>query len=131
MSDRLSCALSPTVTWLFTHPVGTFVAEVSGAVRSILMPFTVAVVTWPALSLTVAEADRLPPSPVTTVSAGQAITPDRLSAQVQCTVTSPVNQPLLFGVPTTLPEMVGAVLSTFTTGVVTDPLLPAVSVAGG
>src|SRR5919202_3557962 len=130
MSDRLSLAARPITTWLFTQPLGTFAAEVDGAVRSILMPLTVAVARWPALSFTVAEADRLLPSPFTTVSAGQATTPDRLSAQVQCTVTSPVNQPLLFGVPTIAPKMVGAVLSTLTTGVVTDALLPAVSVAG-
>src|SRR3954451_15350868 len=129
MSDRLSWAARPTVTWLFTQPVGTFVAEVAGAVRSILMPPTVAMVVWPALSLTEAEAERLLPSPVTTVSAGQATTPDRLSAQVQWTVTSPLNQPLAFGVPTTVPEMVGGVVSTLTRGVRTEALLPAASVA--
>ena len=86
------------MTGALTQPPGTPVAEVVGAVRSILMPSTVAVAVWPALSVTLAEADRSLPSPVTTVSAGQATTPDRLSVQVQWTVTSPVYQPLAFGV---------------------------------
>src|SRR5690348_11411351 len=93
------------------------------------MPSTVAVAVWPALSLMLADADRALPSPLTTESAGQATTPDRLSAQVQWTVTSPVNQPLAFGVPTTFPVRVGAVLSTLMAGVVTEALLPAASVA--
>src|SRR5690349_18621277 len=118
MSERLSLAVSPTVTGALSQPPGILVVEVVGAVRSILMPSTVAEAVWPALSETLAEADRSLPSPVTTASAGQAATPDRLSAQVQWTVTSPVNQPFAFGVPTTLPVMVGEVLSTFTVGVV-------------
>src|SRR5689334_15114788 len=112
MSERLSVACSPTVTAVLTQPPGTPVAEVAGALRSILIPVTVAVVAWPALSVTVALADRFDPSPPTSVSAGQATTPERLSSQVQWTVTSLLNQPLPFGVPTTLPVMVGAVLST-------------------
>src|SRR3954452_17534121 len=103
------------------------VADVVGAVRSTLMPSTVAEAVWPALSVTLAEADRSLPSPLTTESAGQVTTPDRLSSHVQCTVTSPVNHPLAFGVPTALPVMVGAVLSTLTTELVTEPLLPAAS----
>src|SRR4051794_12441857 len=129
MSDRLSLAASPTVTGALTQPPGTPVTEVAGAVRSTLMPSTVAEAVWPALSVTLAEADRSLPSPSTTESAGQATTPDRLSAQVQWTVTSPVNQPSPFGVPRTLPVMVGAVLSTLTSGVVIEALLPAASVA--
>ena len=104
-------------------------ADVVGAVPSILMPSTVADAVWPARSVTLAEADRSLPSPLTTESVGQAMTPDRLSAQVQWTVTSPVNQPLPFAVLTTLPVMVGAVLSTLTAEVVMEELLPAVSVA--
>src|SRR4051794_15453526 len=117
------------VTCMFTQPLGTFVADVADAVRSIMMPSTRAAAVWPARSLTDAEADRLRPSPVTTESAGQPTTPDRLSAQVQWIVTSPLNQPFAFGLPITVPEIVGAVVSTLTTGVVTDALLPAASVA--
>src|SRR4051812_21646698 len=113
-----------------TQPLGTPVADVAGAVRSTLMASTVAEAVWPALSVTLAEAERSLPSPLTTESAGQSTTPERLSSQLQCTVTSPLNQPLPFGVPTALPMMVGAVLSTLTAGVVTEALLPAVSVAG-
>src|SRR5690348_3280303 len=122
MSDTLSLALRPTVTGALTQLDGTPEAVVVGAVRSILMLPTVALAVLPALSLTEAAADRLLPSPLTTVSAGQATTPERLSAQVQWTVTSPVNQPLPFGVLTMLPLMVGLVLSTLTDGVVTEAL---------
>src|SRR6476619_96465 len=93
------------------------------------MPSTVAEAVWPALSVTLAEADRSLPSPLTTELAGQSTTPDRLSAQVQWTVTAPEYQPLAFGVPTTSPVIVGAVLSTLTIWVVTESLLPAASVA--
>src|SRR4051794_7742406 len=79
--------------------------------------------------MTLALAERLLPSPVMVESAGQVRTPERLSAQVQWTFTSPVNQPLVFGELTTAPVMVGAVLSMLTTGVFTEALLPAVSVA--
>src|SRR4051794_9830063 len=120
MSDRLSTACSPMVTAMLAQPLGTPFAVVVGAVRSILMPSTVAVATFPALSLTEADAERFEPSPLTTVSAGQATTPDRVSAQVQWTVTSFENQPFAFGVLTTAPMIVGVVSSTLTTGVVTD-----------
>jgi hypothetical protein len=81
------------------------------------------------LSFTVALTVRSEPSPVTTESVGQETTPERLSLQVQWTVTSPENQPLAFGVSTTAPVMTGAVLSTLTTDVLTESLLPAASVA--
>ena len=60
-SDRLSLADRPTVTGALTQPAGTPVAEVVGAVRSILMPSTVADAALPALSLTVALAERSEP----------------------------------------------------------------------
>src|SRR3954454_14429221 len=98
-SERLSVPCRPTVTGALTQPPGTPVADVVGAVRSTLMPSTVAEAVWPAVSGTLAEPDRSLPSPLTRESAGQSTTPDRLSAQVQWTVTSPVYQPLAFGIP--------------------------------
>ncbi len=56
---------------------------VAGGVRSILMPETVAEAELPALSSTVAEAERLLPSPVMVESAGGAAMPERASLTVQ------------------------------------------------
>ena len=47
------------------------------------VPLTTPVAALPALSEVAAVADRLPPSPVMTLSAGQETTPDRLSLHVQ------------------------------------------------
>jgi hypothetical protein len=59
------------MTSVFTHAAGEL-AEVDGAVRSILMPETVAVDVLPARSETLADAVRLSPSLVITLSAGHA-----------------------------------------------------------
>src|SRR2546422_9061694 len=88
-------------------------AVVTGAVRSISRPLTVPVVWLPALSATLADADRLSPSPMTMLSAGQVPSmPDSASEQVQCTVTLPLYQPLLVGALVGAPDRVGGVLST-------------------
>ena len=61
-----------------------FAARAVGAVRSILMPLTVALLVLPALSLTEALSDRLAPSPVMLLLPGQAPSmPDRASLHVQ------------------------------------------------
>ena len=85
---------------------------VVGAVRSILMPPTVFVVSLPALSATVADAERSSPSPVIVASPGAAAArPERASEAVQCTVTSPLYQPAAFGSEVAAPLSDGAVLS--------------------
>src|SRR3982751_5415953 len=95
--ERLSVAVNFTVTSPVCQPVGAL-AVVVGSCRSILMPLTVAPVVLPALSVTEAPAERLLPSPVSVLSAGAApARPDRASAAVQRTVTSPLYQPLPFG----------------------------------
>ena len=89
-------------------------AVVVGAVRSILIPSTVAVVTLPATSLIDALAPRFSPSPATVLSVGQLPSmPEPASEQVQATVTSPAYQPLALGLVVTLPVSVGGVLSSF------------------
>src|SRR5689334_8984241 len=94
------------LTQLFDVPL----MPVVGACRSIFTDGLSAVMLLPALSLIVWVAFRPSPSPVMTLSAGQATTPERLSAQVQWIVTSPVYQPLAPSVPLMIvPLSVGAV----------------------
>ena len=103
---------------------------VVGAVRSILMPPTVVVVSLPALSATVADAERSSPSPVIVASPGAAPSrPERASEAVQCTVTSPLYQPSAFGSEVAAPLSDGAVLSMLMPATVSLPVLPAASVA--
>ncbi len=130
--DRLSEALRVTSTLVLFQPEGA-VAVVLGVVPSILRPLTVALAVLPALSPTEALAERLLPSPVTTLLAGQAPSPampERLSLQVQATVTSPVYQPLVFLVgPLGVPLSDGADLSMLIPPTVVLALLSALSTA--
>src|SRR3954468_4159322 len=94
------------------------------------MPLTVRVVWLPALSVTVAVAERLSPAPLMRLSAGQSpAMPDSVSEQLQCTVTSPLYQPLPFGAVVAAPVRVGAVLSMLMGLIVALWLLPASSYA--
>src|SRR4051794_5700289 len=94
------------------------------------MPLTDAPVALPALSLTVADADKASPSPVTVLAAGQAPSrPDSESEHVHCTVTSPLYQPAPFGAVVVAPLSDGSVSSTFMPFTVVDALLPAASIA--
>src|SRR5690348_10468626 len=105
-------------------------AFVTGTARSILIPDTVVVVELPARSVTVAEADRLSPSPVTVESAGHVPSmPDRASEHVQWTTTSPRYHPPAFGWVVTAPVRTGLVLSMSMPPTVVESLLPARSVA--
>src|SRR4051794_25837585 len=92
---------------------------------------TVPVAGFPAMSATVADADKLSPSPVMTEFAGQAPVgmPESASLQVQWTTTSPAYQPLAFGVVVAAPVITGAVSSTLMCATMALPLLPATSVA--
>src|SRR5437764_9145599 len=117
MPDRPSFADSDTVGACAYQPLALSgagsVAAVLGAVRSMWMSLTDAPVALPALSLTVADAERLSPSPVTVLAAGQGPSmPDRPSEHVHCTVTSPRYQPAPFGAVSAAPDRVGAVSST-------------------
>src|SRR5919204_1258727 len=103
---------------------------VVGAVRSILIPSTVTVRTLPALSFTDAVAERLLPSPSTSLTAGASpARPESSSEAVHATVTSPRYQPLSFGSAVALPESTGAVLSTLMALTPSVALLPAASTA--
>src|SRR5688572_340784 len=94
------------------------------------MPETLAVAQLPARSQTVALAERLAPSPVTVLAAGQApASPDSISEQVHWTTTSPLYQPLPFGAVVAVPLRLGAVLSTLMPATVAMALLPAASTA--
>src|SRR5947209_2149865 len=93
------------------------------------MPPTVCVVALPALSVAVAVEDRLSPEPVTWVSPGHWSTPDRLSAQVQWTRTSPLYQPAPFGFVVGAPDSAGGVLSRLMPPRLVVAVLPAASVA--
>jgi hypothetical protein len=104
---------------------GGAVASVVGAVLSILTAGAlVALVEFPALSGTVAVAVRPVPSLEIVESAGQLpLIPERASEHVQWTATSLLYQPAAFGLPTGVPERLGAVLS-----MLTPPTACAVSV---
>src|SRR5438094_4083670 len=106
---------------------------VLGAVRSILMPATVALVVLPALSLTEALAERLSPSPAMVLSSGRVAgsRPERpaWSAAVQWTVTSPLYQPAPFGCVVAAPASEGAVSSTLMPERLALAVLPAASIA--
>src|SRR4051794_36209259 len=96
------------------------------------MPVTDAEVLLPALSLTLAAAPRLSPSPVTVLSDGHApapAMPESLSPHVQLTVTLPLYQPSAFGCVVAAPDRLGAVSSTLMSSTVVEALLPAASVA--
>src|SRR5918912_2267451 len=115
MPDRPSVPVSVTWTGPTYQPLSSgagTLAEVLGAVRSILTPLTVRLAVLPALSLIEALADRLSPSPAIMLLVGHRPSrPDRASPHVQATVTSAVYQPAAFGWVVAAPLRVGAVLS--------------------
>src|SRR4051794_30192479 len=97
-----------TVTSVLFQPLalaaGARLPPIVGAVRSILTGALVVVVQLPARSQTVVVAVRPRPLPLMTLSAGQPpAMPERASAQVQWTVTSPLYQPLAFGLVVGVP----------------------------
>jgi len=105
-------------------------AEVLGAVRSILTPARLLLVELPALSLIEALAERLSPSPVMVLAAGQPpARPDGASEQVQSTVTSPAYQPPALALVVGAPLRAGATLSMLTGSTVSLEVLSALSVA--
>src|SRR3954470_6460803 len=126
MSDSVGpCAYQP-----FVLSGAGSVAVVTGSVRSMCRPETVAEVELPALSSTLSLALRLSPSPATSESAGQEpAIPDNVSEHVQCTKTSWLYQPSSFGWVVTAPLMLGAVSSTLMPATLVEALLPAASVA--
>src|SRR6266498_3067131 len=101
--DRLSVHVKSTLTWprYQPSPLGRVVGApvTTGAVRSILTPFTEAVALLPALSEMLASAPRLSPSPLMVLLAGwvSGSMPDRPSVPVQAISTSPLYQPAAFG----------------------------------
>jgi hypothetical protein len=69
----------------------------------------------PARSLTLCAVELMfAPSPVRIWLGGQLATPERVSAQLKTTVTSPLYQPAAFGLLPAAALIVGAVVSTFT-----------------
>src|SRR4051794_13674385 len=94
------------------------------------MPSTVVFFWLPALSLADSLAERLSPSPLTVVFAGQPPSrPESASAQVQPMTTSPSYQPLALGPFVAAPVSVGAVLSTSMSVTPSLAVLPAASAA--
>src|SRR5918992_2367427 len=118
--DRVSWQVKATVTGPLYHPapLGAVVASPSmvGGVRSILMSETEPSPVLPALSLTVAVADRASPSLVTVLSAGFVgiSMPDRPSTAVHSMVTSSRYQPAAFAAGGPRPVSSGAGLSMLT-----------------
>src|ERR1700747_2927021 len=111
MPDRLSLALRVTCAFVAYHPLGNgslTEAVVTGGVRWILIPPAVAELVFPALSLTLADAPRLLPSPEIVLSAGQLPSmPESPSAQDHLTTTLLSYQPAPFGVVVAVPESDG------------------------
>ena len=98
-----------------------------GAVLSTLTPLTPALAVLPAASVAVPLALWPAPSP-SVWAAAQFATPERLSAQMNITVTFPLFQPLPFAAGVRLAMIVGAVLSMLTVAG-SACLLPALSSA--
>src|ERR1044071_1929624 len=110
-AERVSLALSTTVTALYAQPLRAL-APVVGGWRSILRPPSIPTPRLPTWSATVAEAERAAPSPVTVVLAGQGeARPEPCSRQLQATTTSPVCEPAAFGAVVVAPVRTGAVRS--------------------
>jgi hypothetical protein len=99
-----------------------------GGTLSMLMPLTVTLAVFSALSMAVPVTDWLAALVVSVVGPEQLLTPDKSSAQLKLTATSVLFQPLALAAGLRLPLIVGAVLSSRT---VTEPLpeLPSLSVA--
>src|SRR3954452_21994367 len=124
-----SCGVRVTSTLLLTQPLGAE-TSVLGAVLSILTGTLVALVVFPALSQTDAEAVWPFPSVDRTESAGLSPErPDRASSADQVCVTSVLYQPLSLGLVVGAALRFGAVLSTLMPRTVVLALLPALSVA--
>ena len=110
---------------------GGAVATVKGAVRSIFTAgLLVALVVFAARSLTDAPAVRPVPSLVMVSFGGHAPSiPESASLHDQWIATSPLYQPLPFGLLVGAPASAGAVLSMLMADTVADWELPATSVA--
>src|SRR3954452_24417834 len=124
-----SCGVRVTSTLLLTQPLGAE-TSVLGAVLSILTGSLVALVVFPALSATDAEAVCPSPSVDKTESAGLSpASPDSASSADQVCVTSVLYQPLSFGFVVGAALRFGAVLSTLMQLPEVLALLPALSTA--
>src|SRR3954452_5928192 len=124
-----SCGVRVTSTLLLTQPLGAE-TSVLGAVLSILTGTLVALVVFPALSETDAEAVWPSPSVDRTESTG--LSPegrDRGSSADQVCVTSVLYQPFLFGLVVAAALRFGAVLSMLMPLTAALALLPALSTA--
>src|SRR6266852_1573700 len=114
MPDRLSVALRLTVTSLVYQPLLPAVplateVVVTGGVRSMLMPETVALAVLPALSVAVPVAVWPAPSPERVTGPVTLATPDCPPMAVKLTVTGALYQPLAFGGRSGAPVMVSGV----------------------
>src|SRR4051812_30662504 len=97
-----------------------------GATVSTLIPPTVVVPSFPALSTAVPVA-LFAPWAARLASGWQLATPLTASLQSNCTVTGALYQPAAFGLVVALPVIVGTVLSTRTVAVPAVSALPALS----
>src|SRR4051794_17770603 len=128
-----SVQLKPTVTSLWYQPSAFFPAGswavMASAVRSMLIPVTEPVPSFPAWSLIFAEAPRLRPSPLMVLLAGWVAgsMPDRPSVPVQAIDTSPRYHSPPLESPVGAPVSDGAVLSMLMPLTVTELLFPAMS----
>src|SRR4051794_9201954 len=124
-----SCGVRVTSTLLLTQPLGAE-TSVLGAVLSILTGSLVALVVFPALSETDAEAVWPSPSVNRTESAGLSPErPERASSADQVCVTLLLYQPFPFGFVVGAALRFGAVLSTLMPLTEALALLPALSTA--
>src|SRR5881296_1350654 len=99
----------------------------SGGVRSMLIPPTVAVVELPLVSVAVPITDWPAPSVVRSWSASHEAR--NRSVHTKWTVTAVLFHPAPFGTGLAAPTMVGAVVSTIVARTVAERELPAASVA--
>ena len=110
-------------------PDGMSSTKMVGGVRSMLNGGLVADAVFPARSVAVPVTVWFAPSVETVWSVGQIATPEPASSHAKRTVTGLLTQPFAFGGGLSAKLMLGAVRSIPNDVLVTDAVLPAVSVA--
>jgi len=113
-SVQVKLTVTATLFQPFEFGKGDLELDITGGVLSILIPDTVAEFELPALSVQSPVLDWPVPSDETICGlTGPAATPERESAQLKATVTSPLFHPLEFGEGEVDPVTTGRVLSIF------------------
>jgi hypothetical protein len=126
-SVQVNVTVTSELFHLATLAAGLAAAEMEGAVLSMLS-VTLAVAVFPALSVACPEITWFAPYALTRTGAGQAVTPEVASLQVNVTVTLELFHPAALAPGLAAAEIDGALLSMFRVMLAVD-LFPALSAA--